>query len=68
MDNDKDLGFGFPEEMDEADVERDPQRAPRARNRTVMLTPEVTGEVRSRIARELHGGVPLQGLPEAKMA
>mgnify|MGYP000257832309 CR=1 FL=1 len=26
--------------------------APRARNRTVMLTPEITGEVRARLARD----------------
>lgn len=33
------------------------ERAPRARNRTVMLTPEITGRVREQLARELDPGV-----------
>lgn len=32
--------------------------APRARNRTVMLTPEMTGQVRARLAQETTGALP----------
>ncbi len=48
MDNDKHSEF---EEAQEAD--RPNESAPRARNRTVMLTPDITGEVRARLAQEL---------------
>ena len=46
MVSDKDIGH------DEEQIEESPKRenAPRARNRTVMLTPDVTGEVRARFA------------------
>lgn len=35
----------------------------RARNRTVMLTPEITGQVRARLQAELEPGAPQQALP-----
>lgn len=39
--------------------EREDGSAPRARNRTVMLTPEITGQVRAKLAQELgEGGEP----------
>lgn len=40
--------------------------APRARNRTVMLTPDITGEVRARLAQEL--GQPLGAASAAHAA
>ncbi len=42
----------FPFEVKEEGV------APRARNRTVMLTPEMTGQVRARLAQETTGALP----------
>lgn len=35
--------------------EEDPAEASRARNRTVMLTPDITGQVRARLQQELGG-------------
>lgn len=55
MDNDKNLdyeGAGTSKEDSSMDS------APRARNRTVMLTPEITGQVRARLAQELEQGGP----------
>lgn len=51
MDNEKNLGHG---ELasGKSDDFRD-ETSTRARNRTVMLTPDITGEVRARLAREL---------------
>lgn len=54
MDNDKNPNF------EEGGGEQS-GTAPRARNRTVMLTPEVTGEVRARLAQENVPAAP--GLP-----
>ena len=48
MENDKNPDFD-----DEKEGEYTSEPAPRARNRTVMLTPDITGEVRARLAREL---------------
>lgn len=53
MDNDKRIEFD-----EDIDLEKEQQgsgapHAPRARNRTVMLSPDVTGEVRARIAKDL---------------
>jgi hypothetical protein len=67
MVNDKSLHFDDAEETTEG--EGDVEHAPRARNRTVMLTPDITGQVRARLAKELdsasgHGGdfsVPSSG-------
>lgn len=54
MDNEKNL---MPEdESGSEDYQR--ESAPRARNRTVMLTPEVTGEVRARLAQDLERPAP----------
>ena len=46
MDNDKNVDFDDNQESNE--TEHSGNSATRARNRTVMLTPEVTGEVRAR--------------------
>ncbi len=64
MANDKNLHFD--EGASEHDGESDTEHAPRARNRTVMLTPDITGQVRARLAKELdpasgHGGEGLHG-------
>lgn len=48
MDNDKD----FPFEDELQDEKKEDNSASRARNRTVMLTPEVTDEVRTRLAED----------------
>jgi hypothetical protein len=55
MDNDKNAGF---EKTPAAEGEKQGERpaqssAPRARNRTVMLTPEITGQVRARLAQDI---------------
>jgi hypothetical protein len=39
------------------EAEKPKERAPRARNRTVMLTPDITGQVRARLGEE--NGAPL---------
>ena len=51
IDNDKNPNFE--EERSAKDGEFESEAAPRARNRTVMLTPDVTGEVRARLAQEM---------------
>jgi hypothetical protein len=52
-------GKGF---INKDDIEEDKGRgALRARNRTVMLTPDVTGEVRARLAQENVGGFGMGG-------
>ena len=38
------------------DADYPSESSTRARNRTVMLTPEITGQVRARLAQELEGG------------
>lgn len=53
MDNEKNLNFDAPSPKD-SDFPN--ESASRARNRTVMLTPEITGQVRARIAQELDQG------------
>lgn len=53
MDNDKNLKFDAPPSK-ESDFPN--ESSSRARNRTVMLTPEITGQVRARIAQELDQG------------
>ena len=60
MDNEKNQNFE--ESVGEEGHEMPAPNASRARNRTVMLTPEVTGEVRARLAQEAAGGVA--GLPQ----
>ena len=60
MDENKNLGMDSGTEN-----ERPADQAPRARNRTVMLTPDVTGEVRARLAQEL-GQTP--GMPASRSA
>ena len=40
----------------EAESSSGESTAPRARNRTVMLTPEITGQVRARLQQDLQGG------------
>jgi hypothetical protein len=68
MENEK--NFNFDEDtLEESEPEFAGDKASRARNRTVMLTPEITGEVRARFARE--GGSPAAkaapgGSPEAR--
>lgn len=52
MDNDKNSGM---EERETPQEEFGGDKATRARNRTVMLTPEITGQVRARLAQELKG-------------
>lgn len=54
MDNEKNLNFDSAAAAKESDFQ--PESANRARNRTVMLTPEITGQVRARIAQELDHG------------
>jgi len=61
MDNEKSLEFGD-EGGDEGEGEV--ENAPRARNRTVMLTPEITGQVRARLAKELDPSSALAGLTD----
>lgn len=51
MENENETGF---EEAEDA-AEETQESATRARNKTVMLTPEVTGEVRARLAQEMQG-------------
>ena len=40
------------------DAEGESESAPRARNRTVLLTPDITGQVRARLAQEPHMRTP----------
>jgi hypothetical protein len=56
MSNNKNPEFG--EELPTENFESHENPASRARNRTVMLTPEVTGEVRARLAEEAARGAP----------
>ncbi len=49
MDNEKNVDF---EDEGAREQESAPESAPRARNRTVMLTPEITGQVRARLAQD----------------
>lgn len=53
MDNDKNTPFDNEEGNEEETANPTAQRA---RNRTVMLTPDITGEVRARLAQDIHGG------------
>lgn len=57
MDNDKNFNpdLDIPNEGESAPSE---SSAPRARNRTVMLTPEITGQVRARLAQDLGASGP----------
>jgi hypothetical protein len=48
--SDREMGAG------EAEATEAPAMAPRARNRTVMLTPEITGQVRARLAQDFGHG------------
>lgn len=54
MDNEKNIDF---EDDVDLEAEQEPSGshapAPRARNRTVMLTPDITGEMRARMAKDL---------------
>jgi hypothetical protein len=66
MDNEKNLNFDAPSPK-ESDFPN--ESASRARNRTVMLTPEITGQVRARIAQELDQGfISPQGQRSAPVA
>jgi hypothetical protein len=51
MDNDKNLNFDPAPPSKEGEFAG--ESASRARNRTVMLTPEITGQVRARLAQEI---------------
>jgi hypothetical protein len=62
MDNEKNLEF---EGEGGEEMEAETEHAPRARNRTVMLTPEITGQVRARLAKELDPSPALAGMPDA---
>ncbi|RIL08406.1 MAG: hypothetical protein DCC75_08985, partial [Proteobacteria bacterium] len=55
MDNEKNLNFGqkAAERDNTPAAEGEGGSSPRARNRTVMLTPEITGQVRARLAQEV---------------
>ncbi len=54
----KEKGFSFEEEATE-NVEAPAEgTAPRARNRTVMLSPEITGQVRARLSQESPAPTP----------
>lgn len=57
MDNEKNTNF---QDRSKEDFSSEP--APRARNRTVMLTPDVTGEVRARLAQDM--GQPAMTNPQ----
>ena len=63
MDNDRNPNFE--EERTGKDSEFEGEVAPRARNRTVMLTPDVTGEVRARLAQEMGSQSGRSGAHEA---
>ncbi len=57
MDNEKNLNFDAgTASQKEGDFSS--ESSSRARNRTVMLTPEITGQVRARIAQEIEQGHP----------
>jgi len=58
MDNEKNLNFDTPPQKES---EFSNESSSRARNRTVMLTPEITGQVRARIAQELEQGYTTPG-------
>ncbi|MCB0352426.1 MAG: FHA domain-containing protein [Bdellovibrionales bacterium] len=64
MENDKNTDF---QEEFGQDDEYGSDTSSRARNRTVMLTPEITGEVRARLAKDMSQGKgePAQGDPFA---
>ncbi|MBX7145536.1 MAG: FHA domain-containing protein [Oligoflexia bacterium] len=53
MDNEKNLNF---EASAQKEGDFQSESSSRARNRTVMLTPEITGQVRARIAQEMDQG------------
>lgn len=54
MENEKDVQFESEEDSEDTPTDS----AQRARNRTVMLTPDVTGEMRARLAQELQSNDP----------
>jgi len=62
MVNDKNLNFDE-DELESKDSEFSGDKASRARNRTVMLSPEMTGEVRARFAKESEGDTKPQFAP-----
>jgi hypothetical protein len=59
MDNEKNLNFDAAPAQKEGEFTN--ESSSRARNRTVMLTPEITGQVRARIAQELEQGFSSPG-------
>lgn len=59
MENDKNLDFE--DDSSQKETEFSNESSSRARNRTVMLTPEITGQVRARIAQELEQGYTSPG-------
>lgn len=59
MDNEKNLNFEGPAGQKEGDFTN--ESSSRARNRTVMLTPEITGQVRARIQQEMEQGYSSPG-------
>lgn len=67
MDNDKNLGFEKPGSQS-GNEGSDGGLAPRARNRTVMLTPEVTGQVRARLAQDSSTVTPQPAIAGPSMA
>ncbi|MDC0357515.1 FHA domain-containing protein [Oligoflexia bacterium] len=65
MDNDKNTDFEDTLNAEESEFGTD--TTSRARNRTVMLTPEITGEVRARLAQDMEQPVdPLQQIVGAR--
>ena len=64
MDNEKNVSYEEEGNTDDgaSGVEHS---APRARNRTVMLTPEITGEVRARLAQDMAADAPPVPEPSA---
>ena len=62
MDNEKNLKFDAALRSKEGEFQS--EAGSRARNRTVMLTPEITGQVRARLAQDTDPGQPLT-LPES---
>ena len=53
MDNEKNFNPDLESSSEGESAPTESSTAPRARNRTVMLTPEITGQVRARLAQDL---------------
>lgn len=64
MDNDKNLNFDPVTPTKESDFPA--EAGSRARNRTVMLTPEITGQVRARLAQEIDPAAAASAAPPVR--